>query len=243
MYNFLKVITKIIIPQKFLTKNEFLFRKMLVPFYKGENNKCNVCNTTLNHFAKLNNGELICPICGSLPRARRMYKLLNEEFIKSDIFVLDFSPFRILYKKLKERKDINYFPTDFEDDFIADYQFDMRSIDVVSDKFDLIICYHILEHIVEDIIAMKELYRVLKKGGRVLVQTPFKEGDIYENEKIITPEERLKHFGQDNHVRIYSLLGLVERLNSVGFKTEIRILKEDYYYGFSENEKVIICEK
>lgn len=243
MYNSLKGFVKNIIPKKILTQNEFFFRSLLIPFYKGENCQCNVCGTKLKQFAQLENSELICPICGSLPRARRLFMLLNDEFLKPNLLVLDFSPFRILYKKLKEKKEILYFPSDFEDDFIADYQFDMRSIDTESDKFDLIICYHILEHIIEDIVAMNELYRVLQKGGKVLVQTPFKEGNIYEDETIITPEERLKHFGQDNHVRIYSLLGLVERLNSVGFKTEIRTLKKDDFYGFSENEKIIVCEK
>ena len=107
----------------------------------------------------------------------------------------------------------------------------------------MIICYHILEHIIEDTIAMKELFRVLKKSGKVLVQTPFQEGEIYEDETIVTPEDRLKHFGQDNHVRIYSIEGLVERLNNAGFTTEIRTLKGDSYFGFSENERIIICEK
>ena len=243
MYNFLKTIIKNIIPQKILTENEFLFRKMLVPFYKGKNNQCNVCETKLDHFAKLPNGELICPICGSLPRSRRLYRLLNEEFLKHGFLVLDFSPFRILYKKMKAIKNITYFPSDFEDDFIADYQYDMRSIDTESDKFDLIICYHILEHIIEDQTAMKELYRVLKENGKVLVQTPFKEGEIYEDQTIVSPEERLKHFGQDNHVRIYSLSGLEERLKNAGFMTEIRTLKGDDYLGFSENEKIIVCTK
>lgn len=243
MYNSVKGFVKKVVPQKILTENEFFFRKLLVPFYKGNNCQCNVCGTKLKQFAKLDNGEDICPICGSLPRSRRLYKLLNEEFLEPNYLVLDFSPFRILYRKMKEKKEINYFPSDFEDDFIADYQFDMRNIDTEDDKFDVIICYHILEHIIEDQIAMKELYRVLKKGGKVLVQTPFQEGEIYEDESIVSPEDRLKHFGQDNHVRIYSVEGLVKRLNDAGFKTQIRVLEKDTYHGFSENERIIICEK
>ena len=243
MYNSLKSIIKTVIPQKTLVKNEFFFRKLLIPFYKGENCQCNVCETYLKGFATLENGESICPICGSLPRSRRLYMLLNKEFLKPNLLVLDFSPFRILYAKLKEKKEISYFPSDFEDDFIADHQFDMRNIDTEDNKFDLIICYHILEHIIEDTIAMKELFRVLKKSGKVLVQTPFQEGEIYEDETIVTPADRLKHFGQDNHVRIYSIEGLVERLNNAGFTTEIRTLKGDSYFGFSENERIIICEK
>lgn len=243
MYNSLKGFAKTILPNKFLVDNEFLFRKLLTPFYRGKNVKCNVCETELKKFARLENGELICPICGSLPRSRRLYNLLNEEFLKPNFLVLDFSPLRIQYSKLKARKDINYFPSDFDDEFIADHKFDMRNIPVEDDKFDLIICYHILEHIVEDYIAMKELYRVLKKGGKLLVQTPFKEGEIYEDEKIVSPKDRLKHFGQDNHVRIYSVKGLAVRLQEAGFKTEIRNLEGNSYYGLSENERILVCEK
>lgn len=243
MYNSVKALVKNIIPQKVLVKNEYFFRNLLIPFYKGTKCQCNVCETKLDHFAVLENGELICPICGSLPRSRRLYMLLNQEFLKPNMAVLDFSPFRILYSKLKSKKEINYFPSDFEDDFIADYQFDMRNIGTEDNKFDLIICYHILEHIIEDDVAMKELFRVLKKDGSLLVQTPFQEGAIYENIEIVTPEARLEHFGQDNHVRIYSVAGLVERLNEAGFKTEIRTLGKDDYHGFSENEKLIVCTK
>lgn len=243
MYNSLKSIIKTFVPQKILVKNEFFFRKFLVPFYKGENCQCNICETKLKRFATLENGELICPVCGSLPRSRRLYMLLNNEFLKPNFQVLDFSPFRILYTKLKAKKEISYFPSDFEDDFIADYQFDMRKIETEDNKFDLIICYHILEHIIEDIEAMGELYRVLKVGGKVLVQTPFQEGKIYEDETIVTPDDRLKHFGQDNHVRIYSLDGLVERLTTVGFSIEVRTLKGNQYFGFSDSERIIICQK
>lgn len=96
MYNFLKSIIKSFIPQNILVKNEENFRKILKPFYKGENHQCNVCETKLKNFAKLNNGDLICPVCGSISRTRRLYKLLNEEFIVPNIAILDFSPFRIL---------------------------------------------------------------------------------------------------------------------------------------------------
>lgn len=243
MYNFLKSVAKNIIPQKALINNEERFRKLLIPFYQGENHECNVCGTKLKNFAQLNNGDLICPICGSISRARRLYKLLMEEFFKPKIAVLDFSPFRILYKRWKNKSDIKYFATDFGNDFIADYRYDITDIDCENESFDLIICYHILEHIIEDKLAMSELYRVLKKGGKALIQTPFKEGEIYEDYSITTEESRLKHFGQEDHVRIYSVKGLESRLKECGFRVEVEEFAEDKYYGFSKNENILICTK
>jgi len=243
MYNFLKSVVKNIIPKEILIKNEDQFRRLLKPLYQGKNHECNICGTKLKNFAVLDNGQLICPICGSLPRTRRLHMLLQNEFLQPDTVFLDFSPSRMLYKKWKSRKDISYFPTDFENEFLSDYHYDITKIEAEDEKFDLIVCYHILEHIIEDEIAMKELYRVLKKGGNILIQTPFKEGEIYEDYSIVFPEDRLKYFGQDDHVRIYSVSGLENRLKEAGFTTEVRVFDEDNYQGFTKNETVIVCKK
>lgn len=243
MYSTAKNIIKSILPQKFIFENEMFFRKALYPLYKGNHHECNICHSQLKNFIKLDNGNLLCPICGSLPRSRRLYKILKEDYLKPGFSVLDFSPSRAIYRTLKNSKKINYFPTDFENEFLADYHFDITQIDSESEKFDLILCYHILEHIDNDTAAMNELYRVLKKDGMALIQTPFKNGEIYENAEVKTPEERLEHFGQEDHVRIYSVEGLVERLKSTGFQAEIKVFEKDNYFGFSDQETIIICKK
>ncbi len=243
MYNLLKTVVKNIIPEHILIKNEDHFRKLLRPFYQGSNNACNICGTKLKGFAQLQNGQLICPVCGSLPRTRRLYSILQEEFLTPEMSFLDFSPSRMLYKKWKSRKDISYFPTDFENEFLSDYHYDITRIDAEEEKFDLIVCYHVLEHIIDDRKAMAELYRVLKKNGRALIQTPFKEGEIYEDYSVTSAEGRLEHFGQDDHVRIYSVSGLERRLEDAGFKVESRIFPEDRFYGLVSDERVLVCTK
>ncbi len=112
-----------------------------------------------------------------------------------------------------------------------------------NNAFDLIICYHILEHIENDSQAMIELQRVLKPNGSCIIQTPFKEGDIYEDFSIKSPDERLKAFGQKDHVRIYSVEGLQQRLKENGFQdVEIKTFPAEGRYGFME-ETVLICKK
>lgn len=243
MYKHLKGIIKDILPQKFLFSQEENLRKVLLPMYIGTKFKCNICETQLKHFEKLENGNLLCPICGSLPRTRRLWKLLNEKFLRDGISVLDFSPSRSIYRKLKKNPNINYFSTDFENEFLADYHFDITNIDEEDDSFNLILCYHILEHIPNDSKAMSELYRVLKKGGHILVQTPFKDGNIHEDSSIVTEIDREKHFGQNDHVRIYSIEGLQKRLKNAGFKTDINKFGADQYLGLTANECVIFCTK
>lgn len=231
------------IPQKFLFENEVLLRSLIYPIYKGNSHQCNICEKKLKNFILVENGNLVCPVCGSLPRTRRLWKLLNENYLKPEIKVLDFSPSRALYRKLKKNKNIHYFPTDFENEFLADYRFDINNIDSESERFDLIICYHILEHIVSDQQAMKELFRVLKTDGTCLIQTPFKDGETYEDFSIKTKEDRLKHFGQDDHVRIYSISGLKECLEKSGFLVDVQTFPKDDFFGLSENEHILVCSK
>ncbi|NJK87102.1 MAG: hypothetical protein HC906_15140 [Bacteroidales bacterium] len=85
----------------------------------------------------------------------------------------------------------------------------------------------------------------MKSGGTAYIQTPFKEGDIYENPDVKTKEERLYHFGQDDHVRIYSVSGLKDRLEKCGFQADILEFNEDVNQrtGYKPNEKIIIARK
>jgi predicted methyltransferase len=92
---------------------------------------------------------------------------------------------------------------------------------------------------------MAELFRVLKPGGNMLLQTPFREGEIFEDAAITTEEERLKNFGQKDHVRIYSVKGISERLSQAGFEVEVLQFNEQLSNssGFCEKEIVLSCKK
>lgn len=242
MYHILKKGVKAIFPDTLLFRMEETLRLPYGLWHSGSKHQCPVCGKKLSGFIMLENGDSICPFCGSLSRNRRLWKLLTEELnIKGK--VLHFSPSRCLYRRLKKIKTIEYISTDFENEFLADKKYDITRIDEPDNCFDLIICYHVLEHIENDRQAMQELFRVLKPGGTAIIQTPFKEGDIYENEKIKSPAERKIHFQQEDHVRIYSAEGLKHRLEKAGFKVKIRSFEKDDFYGLKEGERVLIPQK
>ena len=245
MYNFIKKKVKTLIPKGFLFKHELFFRSFHGFFYVGNKHQCTICNKKLRTFITLENKDLMCPFCGSLARTRRLWALLNSNKSLNGN-VLHFSPSRNIYRLLKKTQAINYYSTDFTDAFLADYKFDITSINQSDKKFDLIICYHILEHIIEDKKAMTELYRVLKPNGVIYIQTPFKEGDIYEDYSIVSPEKRIQHFGQEDHIRIYSVDGLKNRLEDCDFNVSTITFnnqKDDFYLGYLSPETVLIATK
>ncbi len=240
---FKKIITEIV-SRKFLFEQEETLRSWYSVFYAGNKYECNICGKNLRKFISLSNEDSLCPNCGSLKRNRRLWSLLKPELLIPNTSILDFSPSRCLYRKLKKLKTINYKSTDLSGDFIADHHYDITNLAIADNSLDLVICYHILEHINEDIKAMEELFRVMKPGGKGLIQTPFKDGNIYEDNSIVSNEDRLKHFGQEDHVRIYSVSGLTQRIESCGFL--VKIIADSSTgnkYDFDKKEIVILVTK
>jgi predicted SAM-dependent methyltransferase len=247
MYSVFKRIVRLFIPQYLINQFEYTFRSIYSLFYYGDNIFCVICQKQFSKFIKLQNGDQLCPHCGSLPRHRRLWKLTGEEIIvKQEDIILHFSPERCITKKLKLLHQQRYYTTDYDLKSDTSFHFDITAIQAKDESYTYVICYHVLEHIENDFGAMKELYRILKSEGKAIIQTPFKEGDIYENAEIKTKEERLKHFGQEDHVRIYSVNGLKERLENVGFTVTLKQYKNEMqteYFGFKQNETILICKK
>ena len=245
MYQKLKQLLKLLVPKRILLKYEDKFRSFYYQLYRGDKFQCNICNRNLSRFILLENGEKICPACGSLPRSRRLWSLLTTRFLKDGIRILDFSPSRSIYNILKNNHKIHYTSSDYSGEFLSDEKYDITQLPIRNDTYDLILCYHILEHVENDLSAMNELFRVIKSGGCCLIQTPFKAGDIYEDPAIVSSDDRLKFFGQSDHVRIYSVNGLKERLSKANLLVEIMEFTEKpaNKYGFKEKEFVILAYK
>lgn len=245
MYKPVKKLIRLLLPQKLLFRIEPALRSVLFVFYRGNRFQCNMCGKHLLKFIQLEDGDRLCPYCGSISRTRRLYELIEKDFLYSGIKILDFSPSRSLFRLLKSRREMFYDSTDIGANFLSDYHYDITELDVSDEMYDLVICYHVLEHVIEDSKAIKELYRVTKTGGHCIIQAPFKEGEIYEDLAINTDTLRLKYFGQKDHVRIYSVSGLCERLKSAGFQVSAIIFDElpENKHGFNLHETIILCTR
>ena len=111
--------------------------------------------------------------------------------------------------------------------------------------FDLVICNHVLEHIPEDLVAMKEIFRFLKKNGVAITQIPIDITRVktYEDPNVKSKKKRAELFGQYDHVRIYGK-DFFDRLKRVGFSTKkidfTKDLSKEEIKKFSINEGEVI---
>ena len=109
---------------------------------------------------------------------------------------------------------------------------------------------HVFEHIVDDLKAMSEIYRVLKNKGWAILQVPIDENleITYEDDQISTPKEREKAFGQVDHVRQYGK-DYKKRLEVVGFKvyesqyTDTFSQADKFRFGLPKNRTIYLCRK
>jgi ubiquinone/menaquinone biosynthesis C-methylase UbiE len=84
-----------------------------------------------------------------------------------------------------------------------------------DNSFDKIIAAEVMEHIPNDMAAMKELFRVLKPGGQIAVTVP-----SWLPERICWALSEDYHTAPGGHVRIYTRAELEAKLKSIGFRIE-----------------------
>lgn len=80
---------------------------------------------------------------------------------------------------------------------------DLTALALPDGSFDLVIAFHVLEHVEDDAAAFREIHRVLRPGGVALLQVPTRPGPTFEDPSVRSPGERLAAFGQEDHVRVY----------------------------------------
>jgi SAM-dependent methyltransferase len=116
-----------------------------------------------------------CPQCESLPRHRYLSFWLTQEFkLKNKTGVaLMFAPEKAFASFWARAPRLSVYRIDRETARGIDTLADMKYLPIGSNSIDLIWCHHVLEHIDDDLAAIRELHRVLRpRSGELVVSVP-----------------------------------------------------------------------
>jgi SAM-dependent methyltransferase len=244
------------VPRKYLQLFTGIGLKVLGVFYAGSKVVCPICDHHYKKFlpyGRINAREnALCPNCLSLERHRLMWLYLKGKtnFFTGKLDVLHFAPEPCFISRFEKQHGDKYITADIESP-LAKVKIDIHQIPFSENKFDVVLCNHVLEHVKDDIQAMKEIHRVLKPGGWAILQVPFFNPvpeKTFEDNSITDKREREKIFGQDDHVRKYgkdytqriSQSGLIpaEEKFSESFNAE-----EAFHFGVSRSEIIYRADK
>tara|TARA_X000001036_G_scaffold433607_1_gene471530 strand:- start:473 stop:1366 length:894 start_codon:yes stop_codon:yes gene_type:complete len=148
------------------------------------------------------------------------------EIKKGNLTILDYGSGDgyLSYSMSELNKDLNLYATDYielESEFYKSVKFiEFESFNQDETKFDLIILRHVLEHIEEPAVLIKELVNKLKSDGYIMVEIP--NHDIKTN-------KLLNLFGNN-----YNQIGLPWHFNHFS-KDTLSLMLSKYELKFSKN--------
>lgn len=199
-------------------------------FFYGKGRYCPVCERDSKKFVSYGivaREEAKCIHCGALERHRFVWLYFKREtnlFDKVSKKVLHVAPERCLKNRLKKHLGENYITADLSNPH-AMVKMDITNIQYPDETFDVIYCSHVLEHVQDDVKALREFYRVLKQDGWAILLVPIDADKTFEDPTIVDPSERLRVFGQSDHVRLYGP-DYLDRLRGAGFRVKVSSVSE-----------------
>ena len=244
------------VPRKVLQRFSHLFLQIIKVFYRGDKVECPVCRQgfrkLLPYGRKPPRDNALCPNCLSLERHRLLWLYLKE---KTTLFTepMDFlhiAPEVCFIHRFEKLSHLNYVTADIESP-LAQIKMDIHKMPFEDHSFDAVMCNHVLEHVEDDMLAMREIYRVLRHDGWAILQVPFIEKNLettFEDPAITSASERERMYGQHDHVRLYGK-DYASRLEDAGFS----VTQDDFVktmpdkvirrYALPPDEVIYFCKK
>jgi hypothetical protein len=220
---------------------------------RGDTVRCPVCEHGFARFRDdWNRPNAICWRCGAHERHRALWLYLSEqhpELLTQAPELLHFAPEWCLERRLRAQRKLRYVTADLEPG-AAELEIDITNIALPDGSFDAILCSHVLEHVPDDTAAMRELHRVLKPGGWVIVMVPLDldRTETYEDPTIQSPADREREFRQSDHVRLYAP-DIADRLSAAGLTVTTERVARDLgpgraaRYGLLGSDYLFLCRK
>ncbi len=241
------------IPRKYLQLVSHFFLRIMAVLYKGSRVTCNVCGHSFRKFlpyGRKARENALCPNCLALERHRLMWLFLQE---KTNIFtdqlkVLHIAPELCFIDRMERLPNLEYITGDIESP-LAKVKMDVHQIPFPENSFDVVFCNHVMEHVNDDILACREINRVLKPTGWGIIQSPVYDFEkTLEDSSVIDPRQRERIFGQRDHVRKYGK-DYASRLSQSGLRVEEDLFVKQVdpqlvrKFALPPNETIYYCRK
>ena len=196
------------------------------------------------HFPDVFNFDALCPVCASLSRNRLLWLAITRHaLITASDHVLHFAPEHSVRDRVRAISG-TYQTADLIETHV-DLNLNIEKIALPDASVDAIICSHVLEH-VDDHLALAELYRILRPGGRLLALVPIVEGwtETFERTPPFDQPGRRMHYGRGDHLRRFGR-DFEDRMRAPGFALQtIALSGEDCVrFGTLLGEKVFVGRK
>lgn len=237
------------LPRPLLIRLSYLFKKIAPIVYKGNNVECPVCNRSYSKFLSYGSSiahreNVLCPGDLTLERHRLMWLYLKDHsdfFTSNKLNVLHIAPEQCFHQRFKQQENLNYLTGDLVSP-IADLHFDLHQIPLEENRFDVVFCNHVLEHVNDANQCMRELYRVMKPGGWGIMQVPqdFDREITFEDSSITCEEDRERYYWQKDHVRLFGK-DYPNWLENAGFNVEV--FEKEKFYSMSQIKRFRLQEK
>ena len=226
---------------------EIIVDKFHSKLYIGKIVTCQLCNWNGKRFFK---GR--CPKCRSLERTRLIPFSLNYfDLISEATELLHIAPNKSEFNFIENSylNLIKYDRLNITANGYCNIIDDITDSNLKKNSYNLLICWHVLEHIEDDYKAIQEMYRILKFGGRLLLSIPIHppfSKFTYESDDIKRQDYK-KYHGHYDHCRSCGE-DYYKRFEKAGFKTnELYVKKLDIEsklkYGLRDDHIVWCFEK
>lgn len=226
----------------------FVRRQIRSIVYSGQVVYCTVCGGNFGRFIGKEDG--VCPYCGSETRHRFLVAMITNILIdRQDGYrTLFFAPDWGVQRWLKKRpQKFSVVTADLSAPNV-DLQLDIVDTKMETCSYDAVLCSHVLEHVPNDLGAMKEIRRLLRPNGHLLLQVPIDWGSATTDEDfgIVDPDERQARFGQFDHVRLYGR-DIMAKLDAAEFSVEAVHCKDFFDDGQMKkyglwNDVIFVCK-
>ena len=185
---------------------------------------CNACDKPVVGFYRYGGRPFGCPFCRSSTRERFVKYALDAGLLKAPAGARG-----ILHVAPNEQSLVRYF-SQFPDYYPVDLfpelyrEANAKKYDLMEapseNSYSLVYLSHVMEHVPDDALVLKNLYTALKPGGEGWFLIPMWSKPSQDGTPDMSATERERQFGQWDHARMYGP-DFEDRLKAAGFAVSV----------------------